>query len=104
VPTVEPAEPPSASVQQPSPTLVPNGDGQPAPSNDDPIGGLTDQLGNGGSAGTSGPKPDPGPTPDLGDVADEVTDEVDDVVDGVGNGVGDAVDDTVDPLTGEVGP
>jgi hypothetical protein len=104
VPTVEPAEPPSASVQQPSPTLVPNGDGQPAPSNDDPIGGLTDQLGNGGSAGTSGPKPDPGPTPDLGDVADEVTDEVDDVVDDVGNGVGDAVDDTVDPLTGEVGP
>jgi hypothetical protein len=108
VPTVEPAELPSGSVPQPPPTLAPDGDGQQAPPNDDPIGELTDQLGNAGSTGTSSPKSDPTPTPDLGDVADEVTEEVDDVIDGVGDTVDDKVDDkvddTVDPLTGEVVP
>jgi hypothetical protein len=112
VPTVEPAELPSGSVQQPSPPNAPDGDHQPVPPNDDPIGELTDQLGNGGSAGTSGPKPGSSPKPDLGDVTDDVTnevtdgvtDEVGDVIDGVGDGVDDTVDDLVDPLTGEVVP
>jgi hypothetical protein len=87
VPTLDPGKLPSGSVLQPSPNPDPKGGQQPAPSNEDPIGDLADQLTNGGSTGTSNPA-----SPDLGDVAQDV----DDVVDGVG--------EVVDPITGEVLP
>jgi Domain of unknown function (DUF5667) len=119
VPGVNPGQLPAGSVQQPAPppapapTPIPDGGQQAEPSNDDPIGNLTDKLENGGSTDTSSPtKPDPGDVVDdvkdqvkdqvddvkdqVKDQADDVKDKVDDVVDGVG--------DAVDPITGEVLP
>jgi uncharacterized protein YjbJ (UPF0337 family) len=119
VPGVNPGQLPAGSVQQPAPapapapTPTPDGGQQAEPSNDDPIGNLTDKLENGGSTDTSSPtKPDPGDVVDdvkdqvkdqvddvkdqVKDQADDVKDKVDDVVDGVG--------DVVDPITGEVLP
>ena len=113
VPGVNPGQLPAGSVQQPAPAPAPApapGGGQQAePSNDDPIGNLTDKLENGGSTDTSSPtKPDPGDVvggvkdqvddvkDQVKDQADDVKDQVDDVVDGVG--------DVVDPVTGDVLP
>ena len=113
-PGVDPGQPPAGSVQQPAPApapvSVPDGGQQTEPSNDDPIGNLTDKLGNGGSTGTSSPpKPGPGDVVDgvkdgvkdavkggVKDPVNDVKDQVDDVVDGVG--------EVVDPVTGEVLP
>jgi hypothetical protein len=112
-PGVNPGQLPPASVQQPAPdpapAPAPGGGQQTEPSNDDPIGNLTDKLENGGSTDTSSPtKPDPGDVvggvkdevddvkDQVKDQADDVKDQVDDVVDGVG--------DVVDPITGDVLP
>lgn len=115
VPGVDPGQLPAGSVQQPAPAPAPApaGGQQAESSNDDPIGSLTDKLGDGGSTGTSTGTSSPA-EPDPGDVVggvkdqvdnvkepvkepvDDVKDQVDDVVDGVG--------DVVDPVTGEVLP
>ena len=116
VPGVDPGQLPAGSVQQPAPAPAPAPDGgqQTEPSNDDPIGDVTDKLGNGGSTGTSSPA-----TPDPGEVVGGVKDGVKDAVkNGVKNGVKDPVKDVkdqvgdvvdgvgelVDPITGEVLP
>ena len=111
VPGVNPGQLPAGSVQQPAPAPAPAPDGgqQAEPSNDDPIGNLTDKLENGGSTDTSGPtKPDPGDVvggvkDEVDDVKDQVKDQVGDVKDQVDDVV-DGVGDVVDPITGDVLP
>lgn len=117
VPGVDPVELPAGSVQQPAPAPAPDGGQQAEPSNDDPIGNLTDKLGNGGSTGTSTGTSSP-TKPGPGDVVDDVKTGVKDGVDGVKDGVKTGVDDVkdqvddvvegvgdvVDPITGEVLP
>jgi hypothetical protein len=99
VPTIDPGQPPTGSVLQPSPAPTPNGGQQPsAPQQQDPLGALVDELANGGSTQTSAPATPA--KPDLGDVAGEVAGDVTDGAKGVTDGAGDAID----PVTGKVLP